>query len=285
MVQLKWVPKIHPVFNSYLTQIHIHFSGIGGIGKSTALKHLALSWANERPELQKFDLVFHIALKDVNDQKGLPMLVLQQHKGLTANNVTEQEISDFLDGKNKNNILLLIDGFDEYHTGTNSHIDSVLNRSNLWDSWIILTSRPFDKVDLLKPYFDAEATIIGFSDESIYSYVSKFLESDEMGRRFLEIGKRNQIMDILSIPLILQMMCVLFQSGQDLPKSQTQTTRAIVDWSIKYSTHRKSHISNDSTQVEEILYKLGKLAWESLQHDVKQLLLNKVCDILLSFVA
>ncbi len=215
----------------------------------------------------------------MNDQTCLAKLILQQHKGLIANDVTEQEMSELLDGKYKRNILVLIDGFDEYRTGTNSHIDSVLNQSNLWDSWIILTSRPFDKVDLLKPHFDAEATIIGFSDENICHYASQFLESEEMGRRFLEIGKQNQIMDILSIPIILQMMCVLFQSGQDLPKSKTQATRAIVDWSIKYSTYRKSQASIESREIEDMLYKLGKLAWESLQNNVQQLLLNKVCKI------
>ncbi len=231
------------------------------------------------PQLLKFDLVFHIALKDVNDDSSFGKIILDQHKGLSANNVTEQEISDILDGKYKTNIhvLVLIDGFDEYHTGTNHQIDDILVRSGLWDSWVILTSRPFDKVDLVKPYFDAEATIVGFSEENIEIYASKFLGSKEIGQRFLEIGKTNQILDILSIPLILQMMCVLFESGKDLPKSKTQATRAIVDWSINYCAHRQSHPTIETSEVEEMLYKLGKLAWESLQSEVQQLLLDKVC--------
>ena len=212
----------------------------------------------------------------MNDQTSLGKIILDQHKGLSANNVTEQEIADLLDGRYRSNILVLMDGFDEYHKGTNHQIDSVLVRSSLWDSWVILTSRPFDQVDLIKPYFDAEATIIGFSEESIKIYASTFLESEEMGQRFLEIGKRNQILDILCVPLILQMMCVLFQSGQDLPQSKTQATRAIVDWSVKYSAYRQSHPTIETTEVKEMLYKLGKLAWESLQSDVQQLLLNKV---------
>ncbi len=255
------------------------FSGIGGIGKSTALKYLALSWVKGRPELSKFDFVFHIALKDVQSKTSLEKIILEQHKGLTANNVTEQEISDLLNGKYQRNILVLIDGFDEYHTGTNHQIDSLLERSCLWDSWIILTSRPFDKVDSLRVHFDAEATIIGFSDENIQIYATKFLESEEMGKQFLEIGKRNQILDILRIPLILQMMCVLFQSGQNLPKSKTQATRAMVDWSVKYSAYRQTHPSVASAEVDEMVYKLGRLAWKSLQSDVQQLLLNKVCAL------
>ncbi len=271
-------------FNIILASLNISFFficfiGIGGIGKSTALKSLALSWEKKESQLNKFDFVFHIALKDVNTQVSLAKIILEQHKGLTANHVTENEISNLLDGKFKSNILVLIDGFDEYLIGTNDQMDSVLHRSSLWDSWIILTSRPFDQVDLIKPHFDAEATIIGFSPENIQVYASKFLGSEIVGYNFVERAKMNQILDILGIPLILQMTCVLFQSGHSLPYSKTETTKAIVDWSIEYSTYRQKHpVTARSSQrdIGNMLFKLGKLAWESLQRNIKQLLLKKV---------
>ncbi len=254
-------------------------SGIGGIGKSTALKYLALSWQRGRPELQRFGLVFHIALKDVNKGTSLPRIILDQHQGLAANNISEYEISVLLNGKYACKLLVLIDGFDEYRTGTNDQIDLVLNRSTLWGCWVVLTSRPFDQVYLIKHHFDAEASIIGFSDENINAYASKFLESEKHAKNFVETAQKNEILDILGIPIILQMMCVLFQSGLALPQSKTQTTRAIVDWSIKYSAYRKKHPrTSKSTQreLDNIFYKLGKLAWESLQSDIQQLLLQKV---------
>ena len=38
------------------------------MGKSTTMKHLAISWADETSEeLKKFDFVFHISLKQVKD--------------------------------------------------------------------------------------------------------------------------------------------------------------------------------------------------------------------------
>ncbi len=253
-------------------------SGIGGIGKTTTLKQLALSWAKGQNELKKFGLVFYIALKHVKDHRPLTRIILDQHKGLSANNVSNQEISDLLDGKvsSMSMVLVLIDGFDEYHMGTNEYIDSVLEQSSLWNSWIILTSRPFDKVDDLRHYFDAEATIVGFSDESIEKYVSKYFQDENMKASFLEKARKNQIEDILHIPLILQMMCVLFQSGEDLPRSKTEAARAMVDWSIKYSAFRSSNPKTHEKKKEKMLYKLGKLAWVSLQSDVQQLLLNKV---------
>ncbi len=215
----------------------------------------------------------------MNTGISLPRIILDQHQGLAGNNVTEHEISVLLNRKYRSNILVLIDGFDEYRTGTNDQIDLVLKGSGLWNSWIILTSRPFDQVDLIKHNFDAEASITGFNYNNINAYASKFLDDVEIGKNFVDTAKQNQILDILSIPIILQMMCVLFQSGLALPQSKTQTTRAIVDWSIKYSAYRKKHPRNSKTTekaVERILYRLGKLAWESLQNNVQQLLLQNV---------
>ena len=249
----------------------------GGIGKTTALKHLALSWAKGQVEMQKYDLVFYIALKYVKDHRPLTRIILDQHKGLAANNVSEHEISDLLDGKFQGKMLVLIDGFDEYHMGTNRYIDSVLQQCSLWNSWIILTSRPFDKANALRLYFDAEATIIGFNDASIKEYASKFFQNDEDGRALLEKAAENQILDILRIPLILQMMCVLFKSGDDVPQTKTEAVRAMVNWFIKYSEYRQSPIKPEQDN-QSMLYNLGKLAWASLHiPDMQQILFDKVC--------
>ena len=41
------------------------------MGKSTAMKHLAISWADgTAEELKKFDFVFHISLKLVRDNRS-----------------------------------------------------------------------------------------------------------------------------------------------------------------------------------------------------------------------
>ena len=228
-------------------------------------------------ELKKFDLVFHIALKHVKDQSSLSRIILNQHKGLAANNVEEQEIKDLLNGKYQNSILVLMDGFDEYNLGLNKNIDSIFKRSSLWNSWLILTTRPFDKVDDLRPYFEAEAIITGFSDKSIDDYVSKFFRNEKTEKAFRAKVTKNQIQHILHIPLILQMMCILFQSGYDLPRSKTEATKAMVEWSIEYSGYRTCNPKTQGIKKEEMIFKLGKLAWESLQSDVQQLLLDKVC--------
>ncbi len=79
----------------------------------------------------------------------------------------------------------------------------------LLDSFNIQDSGPFKEVDLLKPYFDAEA---------VQNYASKFLENEEKGAASLSLARTDTtfcnttIVDMLQIPLILQITCVIYES-------------------------------------------------------------------------
>ena len=58
-------------------------AGQGGIGKTTALKHLGHSWANGTSEkLKKFDFLFHVSLKVVKSNDSIEKIIIHQHKGL-----------------------------------------------------------------------------------------------------------------------------------------------------------------------------------------------------------
>ena len=99
------------------------FSAEGGMGKSTALKHLAVSWSDgTMNELAKFEFVFHIALKHVKDNSPIENIIIAQNNGLVANKVKPEEIKNILEGHTNcdGKVLLLIDGHDEYKPGTNS---------------------------------------------------------------------------------------------------------------------------------------------------------------------
>ena len=70
------------------------------MGKSTAMKHLAITWADgTAEELKKFDFVFHISLKHVRTNKSLEKIIIEQHNSLEANKVTPAEIKCILEDK------------------------------------------------------------------------------------------------------------------------------------------------------------------------------------------
>ena len=82
----------------------IIYSGQGGVGKSTSLKHIALQWAEDKqPQLQQFDYVYHIALKQVKAGETIPELIVKQHK-LKALGITTHEIKAILDDDTQQNV-------------------------------------------------------------------------------------------------------------------------------------------------------------------------------------
>ena len=72
------------------------------MGKSTAMKHLVISWANgTSEEMKSFHFVFHISLKHVKDDSPFENIIVAQYKGLKANKVNPSEIRSVLDGDTK----------------------------------------------------------------------------------------------------------------------------------------------------------------------------------------
>ena len=101
-----------------LQYILIHLSGEAGIGKTTFAHILAIEWATrKRKELDKFDLVFVIPLRDVKPHHRIEDLVIMCHRGLKAKKVTTKEIQQLLNDDEENKVLIVMDGYDEYTPG------------------------------------------------------------------------------------------------------------------------------------------------------------------------
>ncbi len=73
------------------------------MGKSTTLKHIALEWAGDKQHLERFDYVYHIALKHVKAGQTIPELIVKQHK-LKALGVSVHEIQAILEGSTQQQV-------------------------------------------------------------------------------------------------------------------------------------------------------------------------------------
>ena len=209
------------------------------MGKSTALKEVAISWSDKTaPNLaDKFKFIFPVALKHVKDSGSLEKIIIAQNSGLKANKVQPAEIKSILEGDNK--VLLLIDGHDEYKTGQNTDIDEAIKKESLWNCWMILTSRETEQIKDVKQYMDAEAEIQGFDAENVKAYITRSLGSEEKTAELLKQAENIGLIHcylfdfkdygILTIPIILSMICVLFKCNQTLPSTITGIIQAIVD--------------------------------------------------------
>ena len=238
-----------------------------------------MDWAedNAPPELQQFDFVFLIALRDVDSDIPIEQLVIKQHKRLKVKKIPAEKVKSILEGTVKHKVLLMFDGYDEYKKGTNTDIDDAIS-DTIGDCFIIITSRPGDfmkKDD--QDQMDGEIQIVGLSQESIKECASKYLASGKRASNLMEQSKEAQIKELLRIPVVLLMVCILYHENQSLPSSKTDIVWKIIRMCMDRSTIK--HLGKKSSEIadlDKILDTLGQLSWESLQKDTKKLLLRKV---------
>ena len=285
----------------YINKIFI-LAGQGGIGKSTALRHLALTWANGTiKELEQFDFVFHIALKDVKNNQPIENLIINQHKGLKSRNVSPTEIKEIIESDH-HKMLFLLDGHDEYKPGTNSSIDSAIRKDSLEDCSLILTSRESKELPDIRWYMDAEAEITGFDADGIREYVTKYLGSKERKEELISQAKKCKLVTsdfsrgendgdnssdidddqydfgILCIPFLLHMICALYLRKVSLPRTRTGIMSAIVERCPDWDEIRKTG-QKKIKAVEDALVRLGEYVLTRLLNGDKSQAYKKVCYI------
>ena len=154
------------------------FSGEPGSGKTCSMVMLAMDWAEGKAptELQQFDFVFLIALKNVNKNIPLEEIILQQHGRMKTMGASREQIKKFIREKRT---LIMFDGYDEYQRGTNLDIDNAISDS-LGSCFLLVTFRPGDYMK--KPdrdQMDGELRITGFSYVAIEECAAKYLGSKQ----------------------------------------------------------------------------------------------------------
>ena len=251
----------------------------GGNGKSTAMKHLALSWADKSvEELQLFDFIFYIPLRAVQDDRGIESIIKEQHAALDGNDVKLEEIEEILSSRTHQNVPLILDGYDEYRPGTNPTIDRAITKHQLRNCWMIITSRETTKLAAVRECIDAEAKITGFDFHGVKEYITKYLGVEEKCKDlFTRVN-----FALLRIPILLHMTCVLFLRKVSLPDTRTGILAAIVERCIDWNEIRETG-QKTARDTEEIIVKLGKLAMKGLQRDHLQQTFTKVnFDVLIT---
>ncbi len=271
--------------------VFLSHAGAGGIGKTTALKRLAMTWAKrESEELKPFDLVFYLALNSVQNNSTLEDLILQQHTALKNRKVSPCDVRNILEGEGHPRVLLLFDGYDEYKKGSNSHIDNVLTkRGSVPNCCVLVSSRDTKDIGELRQSMNREAQIAGFDPERVVEYITKFLGNEYLCllliQNAIKCGIAGRIWPydcgIMKIPMFLHMICVLFQRKIPIPGTKTGVVAAFVQGSTDWEAIPRAEAKRDEERkdtLDEALRKLGKVAWERLKEKRKSLLFTKVSN-------
>ena len=82
------------------------------------MKHVGWCWdENSSKVLNRFKFVFYIALKNIKVNQSIEDIIPEHHGALSGNNVQPHEIKEIVEEFAEQNILILLDGYDEYKFG------------------------------------------------------------------------------------------------------------------------------------------------------------------------
>ncbi len=247
--------------------------GEGGIGKTSTMAHLALDWADDQDDiLKQFKLVFLIHLNLVaGKDKTLEEIITEQHEEL---NGMEDLIHSQLQDPN-GNVLLMLDGLDEYVMGTNTVIDNTINNvSNavLCKKLLVITSRSeAENLHLIEKQMKKVIVAKGFSEKTVIQCAKNLFkreENESEASKFLH----SDILGLFRIPIVLYMAFLLHQEkfGQSVPSSKTVIIGDIVDLIMG---RKKSRLLTEEERMT-LKIQVGKKAWSAAQKGI--MVLQKV---------
>ncbi|XP_068733952.1 NLR family CARD domain-containing protein 4-like isoform X3 [Montipora capricornis] len=251
--------------------------GETGIGKSTFAKRLAIDWArlgNTQTEdkkaavLGRFKLVVFVNLKEVSKCQSLKDVIYNSRLFAREDKWLVEGLLNYITN-HQNQVLLLLDGYDEYHSGQESQIVDIFSGKELRDCCVLITSR-ISKAGELQEFQDLLAEIIGFSEEDKLTYISRQLGDERDARDLYLHLVKNGLLDLAKVPLLLLFFCTLWKKEQSegFSKAKTSLYLKIVQHVLshnqgKNTPPRFSRVGDNS----EILNQIGKLALECLLND------------------
>ena len=251
--------------------------GETGIGKTTFVKKLALDWAElgdekmtdkQKEILKKFELAVIIDLKKVSKHQSLRDIIGASHIFAKEDAAMEEGLLSYIT-QNQDKVLLVFDGYDEYHYGTNSEIFEIFRGNQLRDCCVLITTR-ISKADELKEFKDVHAKIIGFIEEDREAFMERILDSeDEAIILMMHLGYLG-LEDLARVPLLLLFFCTLWKK-RELTMNRDTTTKvyeAIVQCVLDHDEGKCSSANFPKVEdFKEILTEIGKVALECLLKD------------------
>ena len=252
--------------------------GRPGIGKSTLTKKLAVDWSRGNKEiLKKFAVVLLIKLRDVCNTQDFSAM-LQKAELLSAGDpVVFTHLYDYI-LRNQQEVLLILDGYDEYSAETSSPVHQIWKGSHLRDCTLLITTRPRKK-DELRPGSHAQFEINGFDQWQVHTFALKFLRDQTEVKKFTNFLYGRNLWDLATIPLLLLMLVLSWKVSDYQGPSTSRATlydsfcQTLLDH-VTAKTSEETFRSVD--EYREDLAKLGELAWQALLNDCLYFKLSNV---------
>ncbi|XP_033122414.1 uncharacterized protein LOC117121356 [Anneissia japonica] len=202
-----------------------------GNGKTTLMKKLARSWADD-PSKGVFGkkIVFFMELKNVQEKCFLENAIKNCLPDFLVRYDTKLEVLQPLIIKNDKNFVFLCDGYDELLPDMRSELEKVFRKKHLKNCVLVVTTRP-DNMDKLVKVCDSHIKITGFKPEHQDEFINKFFENSDQGQNLIKLRKDQQYSHIFEMgktPLFLLYLCTLWEDRGQVPPTVIELYRELL---------------------------------------------------------
>ncbi len=263
------VDNYQQLFRNIGANKRILIKGDPGIGKTTLARKLVFDWTNDEwanTELESIKLVFLVTLRYINSDQTIENMIRSQHKCFVENeNIGEGLLRKMLQ-KCGQNCLVILEGYDEIPQNYNNNIEKILKNETIRDCHVLVTSRP-NAVEEMESFMATIASIEGFSRENTRKYIEKVIEEESKRQAAFEYTENNVIQEMWRYPILVLFLSLLVNwdeidlNTEALPVGEFYTR--LLDCLYKrYIAERAK--TQDKGEKEEILLKIGRLAFEGM---------------------
>ena len=285
-------------------------TGKAGIGKTVFCQNLIRDWADNKlfqpqsnrnvPDFKFAYLLTFRQLSLLRDERVTLREILNRSSVLDEHSNIDDSLFEYIVDHSQN-VLIILDGFDEYSEQNLIASDSDDQYSNsaqekmpvvalcaklikgkiLKDSVVMITSRP-DESDQMtgKIPFDRFVEITGFSEEQVKNYIEKYFKENEVMKNAVmdHITKNDNLVSFAHIPVLCFLMCSYFEyilnesmNTDALPVSMGDIYSEVINMFLR------KHSRTKGAPPEKTLDKLSKFAAHLLRK--KKYLFSDVDDM------
>ena len=192
--------------------------GAPGVGKTTICQYIANSWASGKVFCERFSTVYWLPLRLLNhaaEEGGVLSDGLEADEFIVKAMVLTRIEAKFKEAlkselrSNRGRSLIILDGYDEASAVLKSKLETVLSDPELH---ILVTSRP---ATIDSTNFERVVETQGFSQKDIEDFCNQYFSRNGADPEpFLTaLDSSDVIKEIAATPLVLQMLCVLWNKG------------------------------------------------------------------------
>ena len=211
--------------------------------------------------------MLYIRLKFVKSDESIEDILIQQCPSLRQQGVSPLDMRQLLEGFGER-CLIILDGYDEFD-GKNERLVDLIKGDVFPQTSLLLTSR-LHLVSDAEESFENKIRIDGFTAHGCKTFCMKALAGDSKKAAVLKFFTSNFMVDTkFASPMLLQFVCILVSTNDDLDLSQRDVHRGEIYWRLLRQIYRKycerKNIPFVDNEFMEILTKLGKLAYDVIR--------------------